>query len=147
MKLIVCMDPRGGMMFNKRRTTSDVVVTADILRESAESKLLIAPYSEKIFKTCEAEGYAPHGGAVYTVTDDPVGKAEGTDVIFLEERSARERLSEIDTIVIYNWTVIYPFDRTFDIDPRKEGFQLAEQYDFPGYNHDIVTKEVYRREK
>ncbi len=147
MKLIVCMDPRGGMMFNKRRTTSDVVVTADILRESADSKLLIAPYSEKIFKTCEAEGYAPHGGAVYTVTDDPVSEAKTSDTVFIENMSAAERLSDIDTIVIYNWSEIYPFDYTFDIDPRKEGFQLEEQYEFPGYNHDIVTKEVYKREK
>ena len=144
MKLIVCIDPRGGMMFNKRRTTSDVVVTADILREAEGGKLLIAPYSEKIFKNAANEGYLPQS-AEYTVSDDPVGEAEAEDTIFLEERSARARLSEIDTIVIYNWTVIYPFDYTFDIDPRKEGFQLSEQYDFPGYNHDIVTKEVYRR--
>lgn len=146
MKLIVCMDPRGGMMFNKRRTTSDVVVTADILREAEGGRLLIAPYSEKIFKNAEIEGYTPFG-AEYTVSGDPVGEAGGTDAIFLEERSARERLPEIDTIVIYNWTDIFPFDFTFDIDPRKEGFILAEQYDFPGYNHDIVTKEVYRRKK
>ena len=146
MKLIVCMDPRGGMMFNKRRTTSDVVVTADILREAEGGRLLIAPYSEKIFKNAESEGYLP-AGAEYTISDDPVGEAGATDTIFLEERSAVARLSDIDTIVIYNWTVIYPFDAAFDIDPRKEGFQLAEQYDFPGYNHDIVTKEVYRRKK
>ena len=147
MKLIVCTDSRGGMMFNKRRTTSDVVVTADILRERGDGRLLIAPYSEKIFKTCEAEGYAPHGGAVYTVSDDPVGDAGESDTVFLEERSAKERLDDIDTVIIYNWTVIYPYDYTFDIDLRACGFVLSEQYDFPGYNHDFVTKEVYVRKK
>lgn len=146
MKLIVCVDPRGGMMFNKRRTTSDVLVTADILREAEGGRLLIAPYSEKIFKNAENEGYAP-SGAEYTISDDPVGEAGASDAIFLEERSAVARLSEIDVIVIYNWTDIFPFDFTFDIDPRKEGFKLAQQYDFPGYNHDIVTKEVYIRQK
>ena len=147
MKLIVCTDPRGGMMFNKRRTTSDVVVTADILRECGDGRLLVAPYSEKIFKNAEAEGYAPNGGAAYTVSDDPVGDAGELDTVFLEERSARVRLADIDTIIIYNWTVIYPFDYSFDIDPRAEGFVLSEQYDFPGYNHDLVTKEVYTRKK
>lgn len=147
MKLIVCVDPRGGMMFNKRRTTSDVLVTADILREAEGGRLLIAPYSEKIFKTCEAEGYAPNGGAIYTVSGDPINDANEGDTVFLENMSAKARLADIDTIIIYNWTDIFPFDFTFDIDPRKEGFILAEQYDFPGYNHDIVTKEVYRRKK
>lgn len=146
MKLIVCADPRGGMMFNKRRTTSDVIVTADILREGAEGRLLIAPYSEKIFKTCEDEGYAPTG-ASYVISDDPVAEAGRDDTVFLENLSARDRLSDIDTIIIYNWTVIYPFDYKFDIDPRAEGFALAQQYDFPGYNHDLVTKEVYIRQK
>ena len=147
MKLIVCTDPRGGMMFNKRRTTSDVVVTADILREGGDGRLLVAPYSEKIFKNAEAEGYAPNGDASYTVSDDPVGDAGELDTVFLEERSARARLADIDTIIIYNWTVIYPFDYSFDIDPRGEGFVLSEQFDFPGYNHDLVTKEVYTRKK
>ena len=146
MKLIVCTDPRGGMMFNKRRTTSDVVVTADILRECGDGRLLVAPYSEKIFKNAEAEGYAPAGYS-YTVSKDPLGDAKAGDTVFLEERSARERLSEIDTIIVYRWTVIYPFDYSFDIDPRAEGFALSEQYDFPGYNHDLVTKEVYTRKK
>lgn len=147
MKLIVCTDSRGGMMFNKRRTTSDVVVTADILRESGDSRLLIAPYSEKIFKTCEAEGYAPNGGAIYTVSGDPINDANEGDTVFLENMSAKARLADIDTIIIYNWTVIYPFDYRFDIDPRAEGFVLAQQYDFPGYNHDLVTKEVYTRKR
>lgn len=147
MKLIVCTDSRGGMMFNKRRTTSDVVVTADILRESAGGRLLIMPYSEKIFKACKAEGYAPVGGAIYTVADDPVNNADDGDTVFLESISARARLDDIDTIIIYNWTVIYPFDYKFDIDPRSEGFELVQQYDFPGYNHDLITKEVYCRKK
>lgn len=145
MKLIVCADPRGGMMFNRRRTTSDVVVTADILREG-EGRLLIAPYSEKIFKNAEAEGYAP-SGIGYVISDDPVGEAKADDAIFLEERSGRSRLSDIDTIVIYRWYEIYPYDYTFDIDPKVEGFILSEQHSFPGYNHDLITKEVYCRKK
>jgi hypothetical protein len=83
MKLIVCMDPRGGMMFNKRRTTSDVVVTADILREAEGGRLLIAPYSEKIFKNAEIEGYTPFG-AEYTVSGAGVDVAfPGADGILL----------------------------------------------------------------
>jgi hypothetical protein len=145
MKLIVCTDPRGGMMFNRRRTTSDVVVTADILREGG-GKLLIAPYSEKIFKNAEAEGYAPLGFG-YVISDDPVGEAKDSDAVFLEERSGRSRLPDVDTIVIYRWYEIYPYDYTFDIDPRAEGFFLSEQYDFPGHNHDLVTKAIYVRKK
>lgn len=145
MKLIVCTDPRGGMMFNRRRTTSDVVVTADILREGG-GRLLIAPYSEKIFLNAAAEGYTPSGFG-YTVSDDPVGEAKVSDAVFLEERSGRSRLSDIDTIVIYRWYEIYPYDCTLDIDPRAEGFVLSEQRDFPGYNHDLVTKAVYVRKK
>ena len=144
MKLIVCTDPRGGIMFNKRRTTSDIIVTADILRESTDSRLLISPYSEKIFKNAEADGYLP-SGCKYMVVNDPISAAGAEDTIFIEDISARPRLDEIDTIVVYQWYEIYPFDKKFDIDPRVEGFFLVQQYDFPGHNHDLVTKLIYTR--
>lgn len=144
MKLIVCTDPRGGIMFNRRRTTSDVVVTADILREGADGRLLITPYSEKIFKTAKAEGYAP-SGCEYVVDEDPIGNAGDGDTIFIEDKSAVAILKKIDIIVIYQWYEIYPYDTKLDFDPRTEGFELVQQYDFSGYNHDLVTKLVYRR--
>ncbi len=148
MKLIVCTDDRGGMMFNKRRTTFDVVVIADILREGIGGKLLVAPYTEKLFiKASSLDGYTPVSGAAYQVSDDPVGDAEKGDTVFLEDRSAKENLHKIDKIIIYNWNYSYPKDFSFDIDPRAEGFVLSEQIDFPGYNHDLITKSTFIRKK
>jgi hypothetical protein len=33
----------------------------------------------------------------------------------------------------------------FDIDLEKEGFSLMSSYEFKGYSHDKIRKEVYER--
>ena len=59
MNLIVCVDPRGGMMFNKRRTTSDVLVTADILREAEGEDFLLLPTPRKFSRPARLRAMPP----------------------------------------------------------------------------------------
>jgi hypothetical protein len=155
MRLVVCTDSRGGMMFNKRRTTYDRCVTEDILRDADGGKLLIAPYSEKIFRIAlftdedevpkidpEREDALP-----YTVSDSPLDDAENGDTVFIEDRDTSAYIGKITEIVIYNWNLTYPYDRQFDIDPTTDGFKLISVNEFPGISHDIITKSVFSRKK
>ncbi len=136
MKLIVCTDNRGGMMFLKKRPARDKYAIDDIIKDAEKNRILIAPYSEKLF--------AEQGGK-YTISSDPLGDAKDGDIVFLEDRSARDYLWKIDSIVIYSWDLPYPFDKRFDIEPDKEGFHLICETEFPGHAHKVVKKMIYGR--
>ena len=41
MQIIVCVDDRGGMLFNKRRQSRDRVLIADVLSELGDKKIHI----------------------------------------------------------------------------------------------------------
>ena len=41
MRVIVCLDDRNGMLFNRRRQSRDRRVVEDILRELGEKRLLV----------------------------------------------------------------------------------------------------------
>ena len=136
MRLIICTDNRGGMMFFGKRPARDRYAIDDIIKDAEGKRLLIAPYSEKLF--------AEQGGK-YTVSSDPLGDAGEGDLVFIEDRSAKNYLEKIDSIVVYSWDLSYPFDKRFDIDPKKEGFHLVCEKEFAGHAHDTVKKTVYAR--
>ena len=136
MRLIVCTDNRGGMMFFGKRPARDRYAIDDIIKDAGGKRILIAPYSEKLF--------AEQGGA-YTISQDPLADANENDIVFVEDRSARPYLEKIDSITVYSWDLSYPFDKKFDIDPIAEGFELLEKREFPGHAHDSVKKTVYAK--
>ena len=138
MKLILCTDNRGGMMFLNRRPARDPAAIRDILNDTGGKRLLITPYSEKLFAELCGE---------YVISNDPLGEADGDDYVFIEDVSARGYLEKIDTIIVYSWDLPYPFDRKFDISPEDEGFGLVQVKDFTGQCHDTITKSVYIRKK
>ena len=49
MNLIVCIDDRGGMLFNRRRQSSDRYVTERILDMARDGRLLVNSYTAKLF--------------------------------------------------------------------------------------------------
>ena len=49
MRLIVCLDEKGGMTFNHRRQSRDRVLIEDLLQTVGEGRLWMAPYSELLF--------------------------------------------------------------------------------------------------
>jgi hypothetical protein len=138
MKLIVCTDTRGGMMFFGRRPARDRFAIADIIKDAKDKRILISPYSEKLFAEENGE---------YVISSDPLGEAGADDVVFIEDKSIREHLHKIDTITVYSWDLPYPFDKRFDINPEDEGFSLIHTNELKGHAHDIVTKRTYSRKK
>lgn len=152
MKLFVCTDERGGMLFNKRRTSSDINVLRDMLRELGfvdelgdvlpddasengrplpESRLYITPFSEKLFEAW------PH---LVTVVEE-LSKVPESATAFLEDQAPSRYQEAIDELVVYRWMRVYPYDLAFDLD--LSAFQLEEKKKIAGHSHDMIVKERY----
>ncbi len=136
MKVILCLDDREGMMFNRRRQSRDRVLIEDVISALGGATLCIAPYSRSLFDGSEIS---------LAVSENFLAEAGGEDVCFVEDRALLPYKEKIDILVIYRWGRHYPADLRCDLDPCAEGFRLTERVEFVGSSHDCITKETYRR--
>ena len=136
MKIFVCLDEAGGMLFNKRRQSSDRVVRENMLKMLGESPLYVNSYTAKQFTEEE------HSKLI--VDDDCLitGKEE---YVFVENMTVGESLSEIEQIVVYRWKRSYPADFFFDIDLTSSDWELLSSEEFAGYSHEVIGKEIYQK--
>ena len=132
MKLIFCLDDRGGMMFNGRRQSQDKELRKRILDTLDGKPLIMSPYSSKQFV---------EGGNVI-ISDAPQRSANDC-VYFVEDLTFS--LNEVDEITIYRWNRLYPSDVKFDVDLNKNGFVLDSIYEFEGSSHEKITEEKYKK--
>lgn len=136
MNVIVCIDDRGGMMFNGRRQSRDKNVYADIVSYVPMGKLYMSEYSRSLFVD---------SGAPLVATDSFLDIAAAGDYCFVEDREILPYLDRIESVTVYHWNRHYPSDRQFDVDLSAKGFKLAETVDFEGYSHEKITRETYTR--
>lgn len=134
MKVLVCVEDRGGMMFNGRRQSRDRLVTLDMLVEAGKDKLYITPFSEKLFR-----------GNMESIrmTGDLFELAGKNATILVEDHDLYGTEELVDTLVIYRWNRVYPYDMTLAID--LEQYEKVTVTEFAGYSHDLITKETYVR--
>lgn len=128
MKLIVCLDDKNGMMFNKRRQSRDRVLIENILELCKDEQLYANEYSAKLFpensvKICEKPEDIENG---YFFAEN----------IFPNEENYEE-------IIVYKWNRVYPADVYFSI--LLEKWSLTETIDFEGSSHEKITREIYVR--
>ncbi len=133
MHIIVCLDDRGGMMFNHRRQSRDRAVMEDILH-TVNGRLLMGEYSRSLLEETKA-----------VVTKDPLAEAREGDWCFLEDRICGAYASKIESMVIYRWNRHYPADLWWDVDPAKMGMTLSETLEFAGTSHEKITKEIWKK--
>ena len=132
MKVIICLDDNGGMLFNNRRQSRDKEVLKDIINNLKGKKLHISPFSEKLF--------ADYSENVI-VDEDFLNKASENDICFVENNALKD-VSGIKEIVVYKWNRIYPSDLKCDIDFSL--YTLVESVDFKGFSHDKITRKTYK---
>ena len=132
MKLIFCLDDRGGMMFNGRRQSQDKELRKRILETLDGKPLIMSPYSSKQFV---------EGGNII-ISDAPQSEANN-GIYFVEDLPFS--LEGVEEITIYRWNRHYPSDVKFGIDLSKEGFVLDSVYEFEGSSHEKITEEKYKR--
>lgn len=133
MTLIFCVDDNFGLMFNKRRQSRDSAVLEDIKNCSANEKICISEYSEKLFNEAEVN---------YIVCES----FENQDgMCFVEDKYSPDLLSLADEVVLYHWGKVYPADVKFDYELLGTDFTLAETTVFKGTSHNEIKKERYTR--
>ena len=135
MKVILCLDDRGGMMFNHRRQSRDREVIGNILDMVGDGVLWMAPYSRMLFSE----------SAALRVEENFLNLAEASDWCFVEDRALLPYRDRIEEMILYRWNRTYPFDVKLDLDPIAHGFLLCESVEFAGYSHETITKEIYRK--
>ncbi|MBQ9806923.1 MAG: ribonuclease Z [Clostridia bacterium] len=133
MRLIVCLDEKRGMAFNRRRQSRDRVLTEDMVRTVGDARLFVVPYSASLF----AE-QMPN----LIISEDPMRDATNRDYCFLELSSpaSSENISEL---ILYHWNRHYPSDTPFLLDMTD--FSLVSTTDFIGFSHEKITKEVWKK--
>ena len=134
MRVSLCVDELGGMMFNHRRVSRDREVIADICRDAESRTLYSSEYSAPLFEDAQIQP---------AVSSDFLNIARKDDLCFVEGEALAPYLSRITVLTVYKWNRRYPSDVRLDIDPEKSGFRLLSVSEFAGYSHEKITKEVY----
>ena len=134
MTVFVCIDDRGGMIFNKRRLSKDKMIICDIEKEVMDEILYITDFSEALFADSNVSALS---------VPDPLSCAQEKDFVFIENLTLKSFIDKIDKLIIYKWNRKYPFDLSLDVDPAKDGFSLESSSSFKGNSHDKITKEIY----
>ena len=133
MTAIVCVDEQGGILFNRRRVSSDRAVISDILKMTEAHSLRIREYSVNLF---------PENAAVYVADDYLRGAGKG-DFLFFEDIVSEIFWEKLERIVVYHWNRLYPSDVKFPLDDLRERGELESSVTFEGYSHSRITREVY----
>ncbi len=136
MNVIVVIDDKGGMMFNKRRQSKDRGLRKNMLSEVEDAKLWMNAYS---FGQFEEEM-----GTNVCVDEGFVDKAEVGEYCFVENLPLQEHEDRIEKLILYKWNQVYPSDLKLDIDLNSLNWQLVTTEEFEGSSHDKITKEVWK---
>ncbi|MBR7123102.1 MAG: ribonuclease Z [Oscillospiraceae bacterium] len=136
MKLIVCLDDRNGMLFNKRRQSSDIRVTHKILEIASARPIWMNKYSAYLF--------AEQQGNIH-IAENFLEQAYGDVYCFVENVDLTPYLSMTDELIVFRWNRLYPSD--FCLPELPETLKKTSSEDFQGNSHERITMEVYRSEK
>ena len=131
MKIIICLDNRNGMSFNNKRLSRDRKIIEDIVKNCSD-KILMNHYSQSLFlkyldKIKVNDNYLNEKGIYY----------------FIETDNLKDYENKVEEIIIYKWNRDYPADLYFTI--NLSNFNLIDVKQFPGYSHEKITKEIYKR--
>ena len=133
MIVMLCVDKRMGMFFNRRRQSQDCLLREDILAEAVDRRLWMNAYSYQQFETDFQSRIA--------LTENYQTPIPEQDYLFVERNPLTSLLSEANTLIIYNWNRHYPSDCYLDVDFSQ--WHLVETEEFPGFSHPKITKEVW----
>ncbi len=135
MKIIVCIDDNNGLLFNKRRVSSDIAVIDRIVDTVGQNKLWVTEYSAALFKD---KSIKP------CVSNNLLNEAEAEDYCFIENTDITDCISQITEITVYHWNRRYPSDFKFPKQSAIKGKACASSVDFKGNSHEKITEEIYK---
>lgn len=133
LKVAVCTDKRGCMLFGGKRVSSDRLMIKDLC-DGTVGKIYITDYSLPLFKD-----YADR----VVVSRSPIDEAGDGGTVFTESPYLKKYENEIDELTVYNWNRAYPYDEALDIDLGE--FRLVSESEFKGHSHEKITKGLYKK--
>lgn len=137
MTVIVCVDDRGGMTFNRRRQSQDRVVRERVIALAQGRKLRMNSYSAGQFKEeMYPELYAE---------EDFLEKGEAGDVCFVENIPLLPYEGKLKKVIVFKWNRVYPSDQKLDLSLENGTWHQKEVEEFAGYSHEKITMEVYTK--
>lgn len=134
MNIIVCLEDKNGMMFNKRRLSQDVAIREDIYKNMDGKSLIMNDYSYKMFSKDEPK--------IDIIVREDLPVCDKENLQFIEDKQLGNFESEIDKIIVYYWNRRYPSDLKFDIDFSNGKWEIVSEKEFEGNSHDKITKKI-----
>lgn len=134
MIIFVCVDDKNGMMFNKRRQSSDRVVRQKMFEMTGGKPIFMNSYSKKQFVEEDI---------ITNVAEDFLVLAGKGDFCFVENNNISPYYDKIKSVVLFKWNKVYPSDRKLDLNVSE--MKLVNTLDFEGYSHDKITMEVWAK--
>lgn len=133
MTVIVCVDEQGGILFNRRRVSSDRAVISDLLKQIGTQTLCMRAYSAKLFPA----------RTNIRISENCLADVNREEVLFLEDAAPERLLDKADRVILYCWNRLYPSDVRFPMDWLLSCGRLESAVDFEGNSHSQITREVY----
>jgi hypothetical protein len=133
MKIAVCIEKSGGMLFNDRRVSRDSMVQQKLLELVGEASICINEYSAKLFED----------SSKLKISNDFLSVATDEDICFIENVDVP--IDEASEVYLFQWNRDYPADVYFDYNLKECGFKKVSSEKFEGSSHKKITLEIYRR--
>ena len=134
MKIAICIDKSGGILFGGRRLSQDSALRMKLIEIVSDGNLLMNEYSAKQFEANEK----------IKISEDFLSEANENDICFIE--NVEVPMDKVSEIYLFNWNRNYPVDTYFEFEPKGLGFKRIKKKDFVGSSHKKITLEVYRRD-
>lgn len=131
MKVIVCVDNAGGMLFGTRRQSRDRVLCEDV-QNLAGDHLKIGPFSASLFPELQPD-------------PDFLQNAGPETWCFVEDQPLLSWQKDIDEMAVYCWNRDYPHTALLDLIPAEPEWHLEDVKEFAGSSHDCITRQIWRR--
>lgn len=134
MKVIICIEKSGGMLFCGRRHSKDSILQQKIFEIVGQRPLLVSQYTAGQFETTDGLKICP----------DFLEEAKEEDYCFVEKETIP--MDKVSELFIFRWNRAYPSDVYFSYDLGDLGFKRTKKQDFAGSSHKKITLEIYRKE-
>ena len=125
MKLIFCIDDKGGYLFFGKRQSRDSALIKWLCDYVGGQKLYASAYSAPLFNGFDILSEKKDDGYYFVENED----------------YPKDNVSEL---VLCHWNRSYPADRFLDINPQSLGLSLYKTHEIVGTSHDKITIEIYR---
>ena len=135
MIVMVCVDDKNGMMFNRRRQSQDRALRQRMLELAGEKKLWMNAYSLEQFPEEEKSRTALAENGFFDI-------ASG-EYCFLEDQDPARYEGQIEELILFHWNRTYPADLHCSLD--LSAWKLIKTEEFAGYSHEKITQEWYVR--